>query len=130
MLGADKRIPGGPDQCPPTNFSIRRPCPQPAVIPMWWRRAGPRARSTWPASSAQAFENLKLGLAAVGASFDHVVKVTVYFTDMANLQAYFEVRDRYVNTKAPPASTAVQISKLARDGALFEIEAIAVVPEA
>jgi len=81
------------------------------------------------AQAAQAFENLKLGLAAVGASFDHVVKVTVYFTDMANLQAYFEVRDRYVNTKAPPASTAVQISKLARGGALFEIEAIAVVPE-
>jgi len=82
------------------------------------------------AQAAQAFENLKLGLAAAGASFDHVVKVTVYFTDMANLQTYFEVRDRYVNTKAPPASTAVQISKLARDGALFEIEAIAVVPEA
>ena len=73
--------------------------------------------------------NLKLGLAAAGAGFEHVVKVTVYFTDMANLQTYFEVRDRYVNTKAPPASTAVQISKLARDGALFEIEAIAVVPE-
>ena len=82
------------------------------------------------AQAAQAFENLKLALAAAGASFDHVVKVTVYFTEMANLQTYFEVRDRYVNTKAPPASTAVQISKLARDGALFEIEAIAVVPEA
>ena len=53
----------------------------------------------------------------------------VYFTDIANLQTYFEVRDRFVNTKAPPASTAVQISKLARDGALFEIEAVAVVPE-
>jgi enamine deaminase RidA (YjgF/YER057c/UK114 family) len=81
------------------------------------------------AQAAQAFENLKLGLAAAGAGFEHVVKVTVYFTDMANLQTYFEVRDRYVNTKAPPASTAVQISKLARDGALFEIEAVAVVPE-
>ena len=81
------------------------------------------------AQAAQAFENLKLGLAAAGAGFEHVVKVTVYFTDMANLQTYFEVRDRYVNTKAPPASTAVQILKLARDGALFEIEAVAVVPE-
>ena len=88
------------------------------------------ASGDFRAQAAQVFENLKLGLAAAGASFDHVVKVTVYFTDMANLQAYFEVRDRYVNTKAPPASTAVQISKLARDGALFEIEAIAVVPEA
>jgi len=38
------------------------------------------------------------------------------------------VRDRYVNTAAPPASTAVQISKLARDGALYEIEAVALLP--
>jgi len=81
------------------------------------------------AQATQAFENLKLGLAAAGATFEHAVKVTVYFTDIANLQTYFEVRDRFVNNKAPPASTAVQISKLARDGALFEIEAVAVVPE-
>ena len=81
------------------------------------------------AQATQAFENLKLGLAAAGASFEHVVKVTAYFTDMTHLQSYFEVRDRYVNTKAPPASTAVQISKLARESALFEIEAIAVVPQ-
>jgi enamine deaminase RidA (YjgF/YER057c/UK114 family) len=48
---------------------------------------------------------------------------------MAHLPIYFEVRDRYVDTKAPPASTTIQISKLARDGALYEIEAVAVVPE-
>jgi enamine deaminase RidA (YjgF/YER057c/UK114 family) len=81
------------------------------------------------AQATQAFENVKLALAAVGAGFEHVVKVTAYFTDMAHLQTYFEVRDRYVNTKTPPASTAVQIAKLARDAALFEIEAIAVVPD-
>jgi enamine deaminase RidA (YjgF/YER057c/UK114 family) len=81
------------------------------------------------AQATQAFENLKLGLAAVGANFEHVVKLTVFFTDIANLPTYFEVRDRYVNTKAPPSSTAVQISKLARDAAVFEVEAIAVVPE-
>lgn len=90
---------------------------------------GKFAGSDFRAQAEQAFENLKAGLAAVGASFEHVVKVTAYFTDMAHLQTYFEVRDRFVNTKAPPASTAVQISKLARDGAVFEIEAIAVVPE-
>jgi enamine deaminase RidA (YjgF/YER057c/UK114 family) len=81
------------------------------------------------AQVTQCFENLKLALAAVDANFGHVVKVTNYFIDIAHLPVYLEVRDRYVNTKAPPASTAVQISKLARDGALFEIEAIAVVPE-
>jgi len=81
------------------------------------------------AQAVQCFENLKLALAAVGADFAHVVKITNYFVDMAHLPIFFEVRDRYVDIKAPPASTAVQIVKLARDGALFEIEAIAVVPE-
>jgi hypothetical protein len=42
---------------------------------------------------------------------------------------FFEVRDRFVNTKAPPASTAIQVGRLAREGALFEVEAVAVVPE-
>ena len=81
------------------------------------------------AQAVQCFENIKAALAAVGATFEHVVKVNNYLIDMAHLPIYFEVRDRYVDTKAPPASTTVQISKLARDGALYEIEAIAVVPE-
>ena len=80
------------------------------------------------AQAVQCFENLKLALAAVGADFRHVVKVTNYLIDMAHLPIYLEVRDRYVDTSAPPASTTVQISKLARDSALYEIEAIAVVP--
>ena len=81
------------------------------------------------AQAIQCFENLKAALAAVGASFEHVVKVNNYLIDMAHLPIYFEVRDRYVDTKNPPASTTVQISKLARPDALYEIEAIAVVPE-
>jgi reactive intermediate/imine deaminase len=80
------------------------------------------------AQAMQCFENLKAALASAGASFKDVVKITNYFTDMNHLATFFEVRDRYVNTKAPPASTAIEISRLARDGALFEIEAIAVLP--
>jgi len=48
---------------------------------------------------------------------------------MSHLPLFFEVRDRFVNTKAPPASTAIQVGRLAREGALFEVEAVAVVPE-
>jgi enamine deaminase RidA (YjgF/YER057c/UK114 family) len=81
------------------------------------------------AQAVQCFENLKHALAAANADFEHVVKVTGFFVDIANIQTYLEVRNRYVNVKAPPASTAIQISKLAHDGALFEIEVIAVVPE-
>jgi enamine deaminase RidA (YjgF/YER057c/UK114 family) len=81
------------------------------------------------AQAVQCFENVKTALAAVGTNLEHVVKVTSYFIDIAHLPIYLEVRNQYVNTKAPPASTAVQISKLAHEGALFELEAVAVVPE-
>ena len=81
------------------------------------------------AQATQCFENLKAGLGSVGAGFEHVVKITNFFTDMAHLPAFFEIRDRYVNTKAPPASTAIQIGRLAREGAVFEIEAVAVIPD-
>ncbi len=80
------------------------------------------------AQATQAFENMKAALAAVGADFSNVVKITNYFTDISNLQTFFDVRDRFVNKAAPPASTAVEISRLAVPGALFEIEAIAVLP--
>ena len=81
------------------------------------------------AQAVQCFENIKAALAAVGATFEHVVKLNNYLVDMAHLPIYLEVRDRYVDTKNPPASTTIQISRLAREGALYEVEAVAVVPE-
>jgi enamine deaminase RidA (YjgF/YER057c/UK114 family) len=39
-----------------------------------------------------------------------------------------EIRDKYVNTAAPPASTMLEIQKLAREGTLIEIEAVAILP--
>ena len=58
-----------------------------------------------------------------------MVKLTNFFVDMAHLPVFFEVRDSFVNTEAPPASTAIQVGRLAREGALFEVEAVAVVPD-
>ena len=56
------------------------------------------------------------------------MKINNYLTDMAHIGIFREVRDEFVNTAAPPASTTVAISQLARPGALFEVEAIAVLP--
>ena len=81
------------------------------------------------AQVTQCFENLKAALAAAGAGFEHVVKTTNYFIDIAQIPVFRQVRDRYVDTKAPPASTAVQVVKLAAPEFLFEIEAVAVVPD-
>src|SRR5512133_1459634 len=81
------------------------------------------------AQATQCFENLKAGLKSVGGGFENVVKITNFFVDMSHLPVFFEVRDSFVNTKAPPASTAIQVGRLAVDGALFEVEAVAVIPD-
>lgn len=82
------------------------------------------------AQAVQAFENLKAALAAVGATFNDVVKLNNYLIDInANIGIYREVRDKYVNTARPPASTTVGVPALARDGALFEVEAIVMLPK-
>jgi hypothetical protein len=56
------------------------------------------------------------------------VKINNYLVDMSHIAIFREVRDQHFNMAAPPASTTVAISQLARPGALFEIEAIAVLP--
>jgi enamine deaminase RidA (YjgF/YER057c/UK114 family) len=77
------------------------------------------------AQAVQAFENLKAALAAVGATFDDVVKLNNYLIDIgANLGAYREVRDKYVNVSQPPASTTIGVPALARPDALYEVEAV------
>ena len=76
-----------------------------------------------------AFANLKAALASVGAGFEHVVKINNYIVDIGtNIAPFREIRDKYVSTAAPPASTTIGVPELARPGALFEIEAIAILP--
>jgi 2-iminobutanoate/2-iminopropanoate deaminase len=80
--------------------------------------------------AVQTFENLKNALAAVGGQFQHVVKLNNYFVDMKYLPIFRQVRDSYLGDKDRPASTTLAISGLAREGALLEIEAVAVLPAA
>ena len=81
------------------------------------------------AQAQQVFENLRLALEASGASFKDVVKLNNYLVDMSQLPALRDVRDQFVNTATPPASTTVEVRKLYRDDILLEVEAIAVVPQ-
>jgi len=80
------------------------------------------------AQANKAIENLKLALADAGATIKDVVKINNYLVDMTHISIFREVRDQHFHMAAPPASTTVAISQLARPGALFEIEAIAVLP--
>lgn len=79
------------------------------------------------AQAVQVMENLKDALASVGADFTNVVKVTNLLVDIGHLPIFRDVRTKYLPSP-PPASTTIQISKLAREGALLEVEAVAVLP--
>src|SRR5689334_18631013 len=63
--------------------------------------------------------------AAAGLTFDEVVKLTFYLTDLAHLRVVRAVRDEFI--ARPPASTAVQVVALARPELLLELEAFALV---
>ena len=56
-------------------------------------------------------------------------QLNTYIVDIGTNIAHFrDVRDKFVNTSAPPASTAIGVPQLARPGALFEVEAIVALP--
>jgi reactive intermediate/imine deaminase len=78
------------------------------------------------AQATQIFENMKTALAAVGADFTHVVKVTVFATDGRFRDAISAVRQQYLGTPDPAASTFLVVAGLALPELLLEIEAIAV----
>lgn len=75
----------------------------------------------------QVMENLKTALTSQKADFSNVVKINTFTTDVEAYLAVAEVRAEYFKGH-PPASTLVQIVKLARPGLLVEIEAIAALP--
>ena len=82
------------------------------------------------AQARQAFENLRLLLAGAGATFDHVVKVTLYLHDLKYRQAFHEV---WMQTfpENPPARTAMQVADANPSPggkAHFVLDVIAVAP--
>ena len=74
----------------------------------------------------QVFENLTAALAAADASWSDVVKLNYFVRDIGEVAALRAIRDEYVNTEQPPASTLVEVSRLFRDDVLVEVEAVAV----
>jgi enamine deaminase RidA (YjgF/YER057c/UK114 family) len=85
-------------------------------------------KSDFAAQAAQVFRNLAIALHAGGCTAANLVKLTVFLTDMNNLAAYREARNRFFATVTPPAApavTLVEVSKLYGADFMIEIEAIA-----
>lgn len=78
----------------------------------------------------QAFANLRTALAAAGATPEHVVKITVLSVDHnAEKQRLISIeRNAMWQGDRKPASTLIPVPRLAVDGLLFEIDAVAAIP--
>jgi 2-iminobutanoate/2-iminopropanoate deaminase len=79
------------------------------------------------AQARQVFENLRAVLAAGGCRFSDVVNVTIFPMDIDDRPRINPVRQEFFGA-ARPASTLVEVSRLAVPGAKIEIEAIAALP--
>jgi len=75
----------------------------------------------------QIFENMKRILAAAGAGFADVLRVTVYLTDIADRARINPVRQEYFGTTRP-ASTLIEVSAFVVPGMKVEIEAVVGLP--
>jgi enamine deaminase RidA (YjgF/YER057c/UK114 family) len=80
------------------------------------------------AQTRLVFENVGRALAAQGASWPDVVKLTYFVTDLDEITTVRSVRDEFVNTSAPPTSSLVQVAGLFRPDLLIEVEAVAWLP--
>lgn len=81
------------------------------------------------AQAVQVFENLKLALGGIGATFEDVVKFTIFIVGLTQekRKAVMDVRGRYISHKNPPAATMVGIDQLVQPELLVEIEAVVAV---
>jgi enamine deaminase RidA (YjgF/YER057c/UK114 family) len=78
---------------------------------------------------ARAFERIEAVLKSAGASWDDVVDITSFHTDLVTqMPAITAVKNRYI--KAPfPAWTAIQVSRLIPPNGITEIKIVASVPK-
>jgi len=76
----------------------------------------------------QIFKNLERGLRESGASFDDLVRMTIYIVDYGpeKRRLLQKVRSRFISEEGGPASTLIGVSALVSEDFLLEIEAQAI----
>ena len=80
------------------------------------------------AQARQVLRNVGEILAAAGAGPQDVVKVTLFLTDVDDRAKINPARQEFFGD-ARPASTLVEVSRLAVPGAKIEVEAVALIPD-
>lgn len=83
-------------------------------------------KGDFEAQADQVFRNLTVALAAVGCTPGNIAKLTIFMRDANQLASLRKARDRFLDGLTPPASTLIEVSRLAMEDFLIEIEAVAV----
>ncbi|MFJ5827906.1 RidA family protein [Streptomyces sp. NPDC093089] len=78
----------------------------------------------------QVFTNLSIALQAAGAQLHDVARLTVYLTDLADLDAFRRIRDKHLDPARPPACSLVRVAGLVHPSFRVEIDALARVDSA
>ena len=82
------------------------------------------------AQTEQVMKNLQTALSACGATFDHLVKLSIYVVQGQDLYSGFQASQKYLgHLKNPPAISVLIVAGLAHPDFLVEIDATAFIPE-
>jgi len=82
------------------------------------------------AQTEQVMENLLTALSACGATFDNLVKLSIYMVQGQNIYSGFQVSQKYFGKLTnPPAISVLIVAGLANSDFLVEIDATAFIPE-
>jgi 2-iminobutanoate/2-iminopropanoate deaminase len=75
----------------------------------------------------QVFQNIRAVLEHCGASLNDIVKLGIFTTDISKIAEFREVRDQFINTRNPPASSLLEVKGLFRKDVFIEVEVTAIV---
>ena len=76
----------------------------------------------------QVMENILTALTACGATFENIVKLSIYIVQGQNLYGAFQISKKYMSASNPPAISVLIVSGLANPDFLIEIDATAFIP--
>jgi enamine deaminase RidA (YjgF/YER057c/UK114 family) len=80
--------------------------------------------------TAQVLNNLQTALTACGASFENLVKLSIFIVQGQDLSSSFQVSQKFFgNLTNPPAISVLIVAGLAHPDFLIEIDATAFIPE-
>lgn len=90
--------------------------------------SGSTGQGPMPQALSQAMESIRHTLAHYKLGFQHVVKETIYTTDIEALKTHKELRRVYYKGDYP-AATWVQVVRLFSPEQVIEIEVVAMLPD-